>query len=154
MAMDIITRTVEATEADYSEISFSDDGSVVSTPLQTARFGGVLNKSQVVSALSLRYGEDKNFVIRNLAVTKKRYAISLDDFLRYAKEMPVRGTADETVSDEDEAVCDNCDTMPSNESDTSAKTSDDAEDISDATEDTEDDDSDLPSDDLPSEPPF
>lgn len=144
MAMDVITRTVEATEADFSEISFSDDGSVISTPLQTVRFGGVLNKSQVVSALSLRYGEDKNFVIRNLAVTKKRYAISLDDFLRYAKEMPVRSTADEAASDEDEAVCDNCDATTSDVPEASVGDLDAAKDASDATED----------DDLPSEPPF
>ncbi len=43
--MDVITRTIVATEAIYSEISFSPDGDVIASPLQSARFPGELTKA-------------------------------------------------------------------------------------------------------------
>lgn len=100
--MDVITRTIVATEAIYSEISFSPDGDVIASPLQSARFPGELTKPQIIAALAARSEDnDKNYVIRNTVVSKKRYAISVDNFLRYAEEMPIRGNVDDSTDDED-----------------------------------------------------
>lgn len=102
--MDVITRTIVATEAIYSEISFSPDGDVIASPLQSSRFPGELTKPQIIAALAARSEDnDKNYVIRNTVVSKKRYAISVDNFLRYAEEMPTRGNVDDSTDDEDAA---------------------------------------------------
>ena len=89
-----ITRTITVNKIHVAEITFKD-GQLVAVELSTLEAYGNITQEQANKIARKKYGKNSNIAVAKIETIDQLYAITIDDFIKYAKPVDTDPEPDE-----------------------------------------------------------